>query len=102
MKCQISIDEKWPVFTLEHVRNPNDPFVVDINEDFYKEYCCLMYKYHEFQIRMQLIYEHQQSNINKQVCGYTVPEGSIVDTEFKPNTIRTTDVSEENVRAVSS
>lgn len=97
MKCQISIDEKWPVFTLEHVRNPNDPFVVDLNEEFYKEYCHAMFKYHEYQLRIQAIYEHQQSIVNEQICGYTVPEGSIVDTEFKPNTIRTHEISEATV-----
>jgi len=67
MKIQISIDEKWPVFTLERPKNESDPFILEINEDFYKEYLYFSYKYHEYQTRIQVIYEHHQRENNEYV-----------------------------------
>lgn len=63
VKREIIIDEHWPVFTLEEPKR-DGPFVVEINEDFYKEYCYFMYKYHEYQTRLQVIYEHAQREYN--------------------------------------
>lgn len=63
IKVQVNIDEKWPVFTLE--KNEKDgPFVLDINDEFYTEYCYVMYKYNEFQTRLGLIYEYEQRKYN--------------------------------------
>ncbi len=83
VKREINIDEKWPVFTLDEPRNENGPFVVELNEDFYKEYLWFSYKYHEYQARIQVIYEHQQSEFNKQNVGYRFPEDSVIDTESR-------------------
>lgn len=95
-KLEVIIDEKWPVFSLEEP-NKEGPFVVEINEEFYKEYLYFKYKYTEFQIRLQLIYEHQQ-RIYTESCGYNVPEGS-EPSEHKFNTIRDHDASKASLRA---
>ena len=84
VKREIIIDEKWPVFTVEEPKK-DGPFVVELNDEFYKEYLYFMYKYHEYQIRLQLIYEHQQ-RIYTESCGYRFPEGSDIH-EYTPNKI---------------
>lgn len=70
VKREIIIDEKWPIFTLEEP-NKDGPFVVELNDEFYKEYCYFMSKYHEYQTRVQLIYERQQ-----RLYTLSVPEDS--------------------------
>lgn len=97
MKLKIDTDEVWPVFFLDKPRNENDPSLVDIHEDFYKEYCYVMQKYEEFQERIKIIYEHQRSIISQQICGYNVPKGSDIDDKYELNTIRATNVAEATV-----
>lgn len=97
IKREISLDEKWPVFTLDKPKNEDGPWVVELNEEFYKEYCFFMYKYHEYQTRLQLIYEHRQRELSQQSCGFRVPEGFEPDKDFTLNTIRQNDVAEAQV-----
>jgi hypothetical protein len=101
VKLEINIDEHWPVFTLDKPKNEDGPWVTEINEDFYKEYLYFMYKYHEYQTRLQVIYEHKQREVNHTVCGYNVPEGSVIDDQYRINTIRN-DASKESLRAFLS
>ena len=101
VKLQINIDEHWPVFSLEKPKDEDGPWVTEINDDFYKEYLYFMYKYHEYQTRLQVIYEHQQRAVSKTVCGYNVPEGSVIDDQYELNTIRH-DASKESLRAFLS
>lgn len=97
MKCKISIDEKWPIFSLENLRYENDPFVVEINEEFYKEYCYFMSKYEEYQSRIRVIYEQQKLAFNEQNVGYRFPKDTIVDTEFRINSLQPVNITEEKV-----
>lgn len=97
-RLEINIDEKWPVFTLDKPRDGNGPFVVDLNEDFYNEYLYFSYKYLEYQARIQVIYEHQQSEFNNQNVGHRFPKDSVIDTEsIKLNVIRPIDAAEAKV-----
>lgn len=55
----VTIDEVFPVFTL------TDPveesmWTVDIPDELYKEYVWTMYKYYEFQTKLQVYYEQCQ------------------------------------------
>lgn len=86
-KLEINIDEHWPVFTLDKPKNEDGPWVVEVNDDFYKEYLYFSYKYHEYQTRLQLIYEHHERSINEKL-GYRFPEGTECCRDFKLNTIR--------------
>lgn len=88
VKREIMIDEKWPVFTLEEPKR-DGPFVVELNEEFYKEYCYFMYKYHEYQLRLQVIYEHAQREYN----------GDSLQKDRESNGSEPTDASKASLRA---
>jgi hypothetical protein len=96
IKKQINIDETWPVFSLDEPKQEDGLFVVEINEEFYKEYLYFHYKYHEYQLRLQAIYEHKQREVNDRL-GYRFPEGTECCREFEPNKIRSTDVAETSI-----
>ena len=83
---------------MDKPKNEDGPWVTEINDDFYKEYLYFMYKYHEYQTRLQVIYEHKQRAVSETVCGYNVPEGSVIDDQYELNTIRN-DASKESLRA---
>lgn len=63
VKREIMIDEKWPVFWLEEPKK-DGPFVIELNDEFYKEYCFIMYKYYQLQSKLKLIYDEQQLGDN--------------------------------------
>lgn len=59
VKVDVSIDEKWPVFSLKEVSS-QCRWTVEIPEDMYREYLWVMYKYHEIQTKLQVYYEQCQ------------------------------------------
>ena len=99
-RLNINIDEKWPIYSLDEPINPNAVSVVEINDDFYREYLYFTMKYQEYQERLHVIYEHQQRVISE-LCGYRFPEGVEPDKEYKLNRIRD-DAPQEQVSAILS
>lgn len=88
IKKTITIDEKWPVFSLEDPNSENDPFIVKLNEEFYKEYLYFKLKYHEYQLRLQVIYEKAQRDFNHNAIPYRFKEGTEYSRDFELNKIR--------------
>jgi hypothetical protein len=59
IKCDISTDEIWPVFSLEDA-SEGSMWTIEIPEDLYKEYIWVMYKYTELQLKLSVYYEQCQ------------------------------------------
>jgi hypothetical protein len=97
VKREINIDEHWPVFSLEEPRNENSPFVVELNEDFYKEYLYYTHKCYEYQTRIKLIYDHQQLRFNKKNNGDFFPEGSVIDTQYSISNVRSDNITKTEI-----
>ena len=76
MKLQVNVDEKWPFFELVETKSGHEEFHFDIPEEMYKEYCYIMYKYHEFQLKLQALYELGNNQLNKRFCRHNVSESS--------------------------
>lgn len=56
VKVDVSIDEEWPVYSLEETYS-HSMWTVDIPEDMYREYLWIMYKYCELQNKLQEYYD---------------------------------------------
>lgn len=87
VKLNIDIDEKWPIFSLDSPENPNGPWVVDVDDDFYRQYCANFRKFQEIQINLQRIYAKQRRIIAEESCGYRIQKSGEIDAEFKSNRI---------------
>lgn len=93
MKLKISVDEVWPVFTADESKE-DAPFVVEVDEQFYKEYLWFTYRYHTIQEQLKVMYDDQlRKHTGRSI--FRFPEGSEVEPiEF--NRIRN-DVAETSV-----
>lgn len=87
IKVQIDVDEVWPVFFLERTEE-DGPDIVEVNEEFYKEYLYFTLKYKEYQSRIKLIYDHRERELSQQSCGYRIPEGFEPDKDYAINKLR--------------
>ncbi len=56
VKREVTIDEVWPVFSLKEAEE-DSVFNIEIPESLYQEYLWTAYKYHEFQLKLQVYYE---------------------------------------------
>lgn len=63
-KVKIEIDKKWPIF-VAYETDKEDPCIVEVEDDFFREYCWFCFKYHDFQLKLQFMYESKQGNLNE-------------------------------------
>lgn len=63
-KIKINIDEIWPVFTASDA-DKDGPFVVELEDDLYKQYLQIDYLYKSFQTRLQVLYESEQLKLRE-------------------------------------
>jgi hypothetical protein len=66
-KVKIEVDERWPVFTLED-EDKDGPYVIELDEDLYKQYLQLELLYQSFQKRLRVLYDseyekHRESSL---------------------------------------
>jgi hypothetical protein len=87
-KVEITIDEKWPVFTLLEPKEGHEEYQFEVDDTFWKEYCYIMYKYLEFQLKLQEFYECGHRKYAKKHGGYTWPEGASPSEQHKLNKCR--------------
>jgi hypothetical protein len=63
-KVKISVDEKWPIFTAQHT-NEEGPFIVEMDDDLYRQYLQINYLYYSFQTRLQVLYESEDFKLRE-------------------------------------
>ncbi len=61
VELEVSVDEEWPVFSLNQSSHLTKK-PIWLTEVFYREYLWTMYKYHEMQLKLKVLYEeHERS-----------------------------------------
>jgi hypothetical protein len=93
---QVTVDEKWPFFELIEPKEGFEDYQYDIPDTMYSEYCYIMYRYHEFQLKLQALYESGNRKLSERICGHSIPKGEQPDTEYEFNKIRN-DVAQAQV-----
>lgn len=84
IKIEVTVDEKWPVFSFTE-KSVGEAFEVELTQEEYKEYCYIMYKYHELQLKLQAMYERGLRKFNHQNGGYAWPKGSSPSERYEFN-----------------
>ena len=87
-KVSVTVDEVFPVFTLIEPKEGQEEWDIEVDDSFWREYCFFMYKYHEFQLKLQEFYECGHRKYSKKHGGYTWPEGASPSEQYKLNKIR--------------
>lgn len=85
-KLKVNVDEKWPIFSVEEA-DKDGPFVIELDDELYKQYLQIDYLYYSFQTRLQVLYESEQRKLSER-CPYSFPKGSDIG-EHLLNKIRT-------------
>jgi hypothetical protein len=63
-KLKINVDEKWPIFSVEDA-DKDGPFVIELDDELYKQYLQIDYLYYSFQTRLQVLYESEQLKLRE-------------------------------------
>lgn len=87
-KIEVTVDEKWPVFSVVPLKEGNEDYQFDIPDEMYKNYLYIMLKFHEFQLQLQALYAEGNRKLSEKCCGHSFPEGSKPDEQYKLNKIR--------------
>jgi len=94
MKIKIDVDEQWPVFTADEVKNDGQ-FVVEVDDHFYRHYLYICYRYHVLQSQLKEMYESEQKRISRH-CPYCFEKGAEA-ARYDLNRIRSTNASQAKV-----
>lgn len=62
VKVIVEIDEKWPIYTLEE-ENVDGPYVIEFDDDLYKQYLQLEFLYQSFQKRLKVLYDSEYEKL---------------------------------------
>jgi hypothetical protein len=95
MKLKIDVDEEWPVFTAHETIIDGD-FVVEVDEQFYKEYLWFCYRYHSIQEKLKDMYDKELRRLTGKSI-YRFPKGTPIDEHTELNRIRAVDATEAKV-----
>lgn len=68
MKVEITVDEKWPIFSITNPQIQGETFHYDLPEEMLKDYFYVMRKYYEFQLQLQSLYEQSLRKFNEKQC----------------------------------
>lgn len=63
-KLKVNVDEKWPIFSVEDA-DQDGPFVIELDDDLYKQYLQIDFLYKSFQTRLQVLYESEQTKLRE-------------------------------------
>lgn len=63
-KVEVTIDEKWPVFSFTEPKLGKESFQYDIPDEMYKDYLYITRRYIELQLQLQVLYEESLRKFN--------------------------------------
>ncbi len=80
MKFKVNIDEEWPVFTIDKIKNPrkNEPYEVEISQELYDEYILVMASYDDLQLKLKGLYDKCTNRVARSF-DFRVPEDREVE-----------------------
>ena len=64
VKVIVEIDENWPVYTLEE-EVKDGPYVIELDDDLYKQYLQLEFLYQSFQKRLKVLYDSEYDKLRE-------------------------------------